>query len=183
MVTLQKIIIFLLSFLLISCGFHLQGEMRLAPAFHTVYLQIADPYGQLARNLQQSLKLSKVQLVSSPEQANIILTISKDTTSQELLGVSSTQQTRQYNLIATTVFDIANNKGETILGPQTLTESRIMTLQSNQILGSSNEVNLFYQQMQRTLAYAIMNRLASREVTQRVNAAFAITSSTNKKKP
>ena len=41
------------------------------------------------------------------------------------------------------------------------------------ILGSSNEANLFYQQMRRTLAYAIMNRIASKEVTNIVNAAFA----------
>ena len=41
-------------------------------------------------------------------------------------------------------------------------------MQSNQILGSSNEANLFYQQMRRTLAYAIMNRIASQEVTQQI---------------
>lgn len=164
--------IFCLTMLITACGFHLQGEAKLAPPLHRLYLQTSDPYGQLARSLQQYLKISHVQLVSSPAEANTILAILHDNTSQELLSVSGTQQTRQYTLRVTVIFEITTAKGQTILGPQTLTETTTITIQANQVLGSTNEANLFYQQMRRTLAYAIMNRIASREVTQAVESAF-----------
>lgn len=170
---LRTLFLFSLSLLLTACGYHLQGKTVLAPPLQRMYLQTSDPYGQLAHSLQQYLKMSNVQLVSSPQQASTILVILSDATSQVLLSVGGTQQTRQYNLIVTVSFEIQDAHGRTILGVQTLSESTPITIQSNQILGSSNEANLFYQQMRRALAYAIMNRIASREVTSIINKALS----------
>lgn len=157
---------------LAACHYRLQGEMSLAPPLHRMYLQTSDPYGQLARDLGQYLKMSHVELVSSPDKATTILTILKDTNSQILLSVGGTQQTRQYNLITIVEFELTDPKGRMIVNPQKLRESRAITIQSNQILGSSNEATLFYQQMHRSLAYAIMNRLASQEITQTIMNAL-----------
>lgn len=154
--------------LLSGCQFQWQGEAHLAKPLHRMYLQTPDPYGHLARDLEQSLKMSHVQLVASPDAADTILNIVKDNSSQVLLSVSGTQQTRQYNLIVTVEFDITDTKGRIIVPPQVLSESRALTIQSNQVLGTSNEASLYYQQIRRSLAYAIMNRLASHEITQAV---------------
>ncbi len=162
-----------------ACGFHLQGEMKLAPPLYHLYLQTADPYGYLANNLRQYLKTSRVQLVATTGEASAVLAILRDESSQELLSVSGTQQTRQYNLRVTVEFEITDAIGRALIPPQILTETRAITVQSNQILGSSNEANLFYQQMRRTLAYAIMNRLASKEITQQINTNFYSKTSTH----
>lgn len=162
-----KVLWVLFAILLLSgCGFHLQGEMQLVPPLHRIYLQTQDPYGYLARNLREYLKMSHVYLAPTPGEASTILTILQDESSQELLSVSSTQQTRQYNLRVTVVFEINDPRGWTIVGPQTLSETRVITVQSNQILGNSNEANVYYQQMRRTLAYAIMNRITSKEISR-----------------
>jgi LPS-assembly lipoprotein len=159
--------------LITSCGLHLQSETHLAKPLHRMYLKTSDPYGQLARSLQQYLKVSNVQLVSSPEQASTVLSILEDSTAQNLLSVNGTQQTRQYTLKVTVTFEITAPDGKSLTGPQTLTETRIITIQSNQILGSSNETSLFYQQMRHTIAYAILNRISSNEVTRNIEAALA----------
>jgi len=166
-------LLFAIPLLLTSCGFHLQGELPLAPPLKQLYLETSDPYGQLTKNLQQYLKMSNVILTSSRLDAKTILIIISDTTSQLFLSVNSTQQTRQYNLVVTVVFEITDQNGNVILGPQTLAESKPITIQSNQILGSSNETTLYYQQMRRTLAYAIMNRIASKEVREMINKHFS----------
>lgn len=170
---LHAILLLCLGCVITGCGFHLQGETQLAPPLHRLYLQTSDPYGQLARSLQQYLKLSRVQLVSSPQEATTILNILHDDTSQELLSVSGTQQTRQYTLKVTVTFEINDAAGRTLVRPQTLSESRTITVQSNQVLGSSNEASLFYQQMRRTLAYAIIKRIASREISRDIETAFS----------
>lgn len=158
---------------LTACGFHPQGELKLAAPLKKMYLQTSDPYGTLSRNLHDYLKMSHVQLVASASEADTVLEIERDTNSQELLSVAGTQQTRQYKLIVTVVFSLMDNRGHVLLPSQTLSESRTITVQANQILGSSNEANLYTQQMRRTLAYAIMNRLASIEVTNTVNNTFS----------
>lgn len=169
---IRTLIFTLLTTLLSACGFHLQGEMKLAPQLHRLYIQSADPYGHLVRNIQQYLKMSNVDLVSCAAKADAVLVILSDENSQHLLSVSKTTQTRQYNLIVTAQFEINDACGRTIVAPQTLSESKTLTIQSNQILGTSNEANLFYQQLRRSLAYAIMNRLASRDITNQIECAF-----------
>ena len=137
-----------------------------------MYLQAPDPYGVLVRELQQNLKMSNVILTASPQEADTTLVILQDETSQSLLSVGGTQQTRQYALKVTIAFEINDKNGMTIVPRQTLSETRVITIQSNQILGSSNEANLYYQQMRRRLAHALMSRIASIEITNMINAAY-----------
>lgn len=160
--------------LLIGCGFHLQGEVPLAPPLKKMYLKTDDPYGSLSRDLQENMKLSNVQLTDTPENADTILSITQDDASQQLQSVSGTQQTRQYNLIVTVSFNLSDRQGNSILSDQHLQETRSITVQSNQILGSSNEATLYYQQMRHMIASAIMMRLSSTEVTTLVNQAFLL---------
>lgn len=163
--------IMLTALLLASCSFRLQGQMVLAPALKRLYIRSANPYGTLVKNLQASLRLSGVELTSTPEDATMILAINSDETSQELLSVSGTQQTRQYNLHVTVSFSLDTPKGKTVMGPEILTETRALTVQSNAILGNSNEAQQYYQQMRRILAYEIMNRISSKQITRVVNQA------------
>lgn len=168
----MKVLICLMTLLLSACGFHPQGDVKLAPALKKMYLQTPDPYGTLARNLHDDLKMSHVNLATSPSSADTILEVQRDTTTQELLSVAGTQQTRQYKLIVSVTFAVTDNRGQPLLPAETLSETRTITVQANQILGSSNEASLYTQQMRRTLAYAILNRLASIEVTKTINNAF-----------
>lgn len=169
---LRQILLIFLTTLLIGCGFHFQGAMQLAPQLHHMYLKTPDPYGTLSRSLQQYLKMSNVRFASSPATATTILDILQDNTSEELLSVSSTQQTRQYNLRVTVLFTISDAKGRIIVPAQVVTETRVITVQSDQVLGRSNEANLYYQQMRRSIAYAIMNRITSHQITQLIMDAF-----------
>lgn len=163
---MQKVLLTLMIMLLTACGFHPRGEIALAEPLHHLYIQSSDPYGTLVKELEQSLKMSHVTLTSSPTDASTILNIASDTTGQDLLSVNGTQQTRQYRLHVSVVFSIQNDKGVTLVPPQRITEYRIITIQSNQILGSSNEANLYFQQMRRSLASAMMFRLGSQEITR-----------------
>jgi LPS-assembly lipoprotein len=159
--------------LLCSCGFHIRGQMALPKPMQSVYIESVEPYGTLVRNLQQSLQMSNVHVVENPDEAQTRLVILRDDTSEKLLSVGGTQQTRQYKLTVTTKFEVTDSTGRILVPSQTLSESRVITVQSNQILGSSNEANLYFQQMRRTLASAIMYRLASHDITTMIDTAYA----------
>jgi LPS-assembly lipoprotein len=162
----KKLIILLTTLTLTSCGFHLRGHVPLAPPLHHLYLQSQHPYGELTRNLKQYLRMSGVHLASSPQAASAILTILNEQTSQELISINSSQQTRQYNLRLNVTFQILTPKGTLMVPPQTVTETRPLTLQSNQILAGSNQAAQLDFDMRRAIVYSIMNKLSSQTVTR-----------------
>lgn len=165
----------LLSCLLASCGFHLRGVVELPPAFQRIYVQSEDPYSQVVKNLKRTLQFSGAKLTNTAKEANIILEILHEDKSEQLLSVGSTQETRQYNLVLSVTFALTDANGKTILSPQTVSEIRAITIQVNQILGGNNEANNLYQQMRSAIASNIMNRLASKNVTD------LLANTTNKK--
>lgn len=153
---------------LASCGFHLRGPMPLAPPLQRLYLQTPDPYGQLTRDLRLYFKMSNVHLVESPTEASTVLVILDEETNEQLLNINGTQETRQYNLILTVHFQITDSNGAILLSPEAISETRVLTIKAGQILAGSNEANNIYQQMRLAIAYDIMSRLASQNVTQRL---------------
>lgn len=149
-----------------GCGYHLRGSIPLATPLYKLYLETNDPYGQLTRYLKQFLKISGVTLVEKPENSTAILVILHETTSQQLLGMSGTQQTRQYNLILNVAFQITDPLGKVLVPPQTVVETRSFTIKSDQILAGSNEANNLYNQMRLAIIYDMMARLGSKEITR-----------------
>lgn len=154
------------SFLLTSCGFQLRGQVNLSPPLHNIYIKTNDPYGQTANNLKQALEFSHVHVTDNPKDASVIFVILREETGQQLLSVGGTQQTRQYNIILTVTFQLTDREGKVLIPPQAITEMQPVTIQANQILAGSNEMNYLYQRTRLAIVYDIMNRLASDDVTR-----------------
>jgi LPS-assembly lipoprotein len=148
-----------------GCGFQPRGSVPLSTPLQNLYLETQDPYGQLSRNLRQYFRTSGVHLATSAKDASTVLHILKEEITQQLLSVSGTQQTRQYNLILTVTFQLENSKGVDLTPPQTVSETRTLTIQTSQILGGSNEASQMYTQMRLAIVYDIISRLSSQEIT------------------
>ncbi|MCD6039559.1 MAG: lptE [Gammaproteobacteria bacterium] len=155
----------ILFFFLTSCGFHPRGPTVLSPPLQNLYLQTNDPYGQLTHNLQLYLKMAGVHLAKTQETSTSVLEILSENTSEQLLNISGTQATRQYNLILTVTYQITDNHGNILTSIQTATETRPLTINANQMLSGSNQAVSLYQQMRQAIVYDIMSRLASREIS------------------
>src|SRR5579872_5960711 len=157
--------VFLLALLLSACGFHWRKPLPLAKPLQNIYVQSRNPYDDLTRNIKQYLQMSGVHLASSPQQASVILNLTQEIMTQDLLSINSSQQTRQYNLRLAVTFEITDARGQLRIAPQTITELRPLTLQSNQILAGSNQATQLYHDMRRAIIYNIMNRLSSKNIT------------------
>lgn len=157
-----------ISLMLTACGFHPRGKINLAEPLQNVFIKTNEPYSQLVQNLKKYLKLSGVHITDSAAEATTVIELSNEKKAQQQLSVSGTQQTRQYNLILSTSFRLLNQKGLVISPPQSVTESRTITIQANQILGGSNEATNLYVLMYQALAYDIMMRLGSQDVSENI---------------
>jgi len=168
---MHKYFLLILCLCLSGCGFHPRGPMALSPPLQNLYLQTADPYGQLTRNLRLYLKMSGVHLAKTPADAASILDILSENTSEQLLNISGTQTTRQYNLILTVTYQVTDSHGNLLVSAQTATETRPLTIDANQMLSGSNQAISLYQQMRQAIVYDIMSRLASREISAILTAS------------
>ncbi len=156
---------------LAGCGFHLRGtvdNISASSPLRYLYLQSPDPYGQLSKNLRQSLTMAGVTLTATPAEAKTVLAILDEEESQQLLSVSGTQQTRQYNLILTVTFNLSDPKNNILIAPQKVRQNRTLTIQSNQVLAGSNEAVNLYQQMRLAIAPMIVNRISSTAITSQL---------------
>jgi LPS-assembly lipoprotein len=165
---LNKLLLGLCILLLTACGFHLREPVHLAPSLQHLYLETNDPYGELERNIRQYLRASGVIVTATPQESTAVLEILSESTSEQLLSVGSTQQTRQYNLILTVTFIVTTPAGKPLMQPQTVSETQALTVQADQILGGSNEENNLYHQMRSAIVYTMMNRLTSKAAIKSV---------------
>lgn len=166
---MKKLLLLVVLLLLNGCGYHLRGPMALGPQLKNLYLQTADPYGELAHHVRLYLKMSGVHLAESPRNASAILDIQSENTSEQLLNISGTQQVRQYNLILTVTYQVTDQNGRPLIPLQTASETRPLTINASQMLGSSNQAVSLYQQMRQAIVYDIMSRLTSSEITALLN--------------
>lgn len=155
----------ILCVLLGACGFHPRGPVTLSQPLQNLYIQTSDPYGELTKNLRLYFKMSGIHLTTTPTDATSILNILSENTSEQLLNISGTQTTRQYNLILTVSYNVTDNRGNILVDTQTATETRPLTINANQMLSGSNQAVSLYQQMRQAVVYDIVSRLASREIT------------------
>lgn len=164
---MRAIVLTILCILFLTgCGFHPRGKIPLAEPLHYLYLKTPDPYGQLTRNLRLFLKVSGVHVTDSPLAANTTLSILNESTQEQLISINGTQDTRQYNLILTVVYEILGKNQQILVNPQIATETRTLTIKAGQMLAGSSEANILYQQMRQAIVYDILNRLSSDDVTK-----------------
>lgn len=158
--------LFILVLFLAGCGFHLRGTLPLAPLLQPIYIETSDPYGQLVRDLSHFLTRSGVAVVARPDQARVILKIVSEVTRDKLLTymVSQFATVRQYHLILSITFAITDAHGKILLAPQTVSQSRTLTLNESLMLAGSNEAKLLYDQMRQAIVYDILSRLSSKDL-------------------
>lgn len=153
---------------LTSCGFHPRGEANFSAPLQRIYIKTVSPYSELTQFLRLYFKVSGIYVADSEINATTVLQILSENRGQQLIGVSNSQQTRQYNLTLSVTFRLTDTKG-TILSPaETMTESRTLPINSGEVLSGSNQAALLYQQMRKAIVFDIMNRLSSQEIAYRL---------------
>lgn len=162
---LKTILLGLLVCLITSCGFHPRGMTPLVPPLKRMYLKTDSPYSDLTNNLRQYLKMSDVYLTTTPQDATTVLDIISVDQVQQLLGVSGSQQTRQYSLTLSVKFQITDPKGVVLVMPETLSQARTLPINSGEVLAGSNQAAALYQQMRRAIVFDIMNRISSQYIS------------------
>ncbi len=159
----SRIFITLLTACIVACGFHLRGNIPLPKGLSPMYVATSTPYDPLVQSIESMLTASNIELTDSPKNANTTLRILDIQTSENLISVAASTNTRQYTLSETLRMELTGKKGKVIIPVSALTASNPLTVESNEVLNASAQKQTLTGEMQQSLVQQLMIRLGSRD--------------------
>jgi len=163
---LKYIILIYILCSLTACGFKLYSKEAIPPQLHTIYLQSNNPYGSLETSLKQTLTTQGIHFTDSAKHVPIILNISDTNFTHDNSNTVSSSQATVYNFTYDVTFNLLDAHGKKIIKPQTVSATRTLTLNPNEVLDANPEVDTMKQEMERELIFKITNRLNSKNTKQ-----------------
>jgi LPS-assembly lipoprotein len=151
--------LFLLSSLMMGCGFHFRGLINMPTWFTNVAVVSENANRDLSRHLIEDLRAYNIDVNSEPSRAQYWLILQQDNLAQHLSSVSSSTTPRQYELVYTVHFTLMKAKGKTLIPSLMVSVARQATINSDRILGSNQEESLLIDEMRRDAAIQILNRI------------------------
>ncbi|MAZ38939.1 MAG: hypothetical protein CMF49_02380 [Legionellales bacterium] len=165
-------IIILFSILLTACGFHLRTQEPLPPELHTLYIDSANPYGNLTLELKQILKSLDTQLVDSAQDAPITLRIFGEQYVSDVLSESASSSTEQYTLHYQVQYELLSKTGKVLFGPKIIHNQRNYTVNENQVLSTDSEQESLQTEMQHDAVFTLLRQLSAPETQKKLQQSI-----------
>lgn len=159
-----KIFYLTMVLILTGCGFHLRAEYPVSTRLNNMYVEAQNPYSEFILSLKQTLKSNKVHLAENPKAANYILKIDSVKFTHSWANAYSSAQANVYTLFMTVVFKVIDSTGKDILPLKTIRVTRSLTLNPNEVLTTSNQVETNEQEMGEELIEKILYILSSKQI-------------------
>ncbi len=169
MIKTIRISFFILFFLAGCTSFHLRGTAELPTPLKKLYLKTSQPYSPLSNAFKEYCQYSKIPLVKNEKDATAILVILNENTAQQLVAISNTQQTRQYNLSLAVSFQVISPEGNVLVPDATVSETRAVTLNASQLLSGSNQEEDLYEKMRQAIVVDVVRQLTSTDTFKQLN--------------
>ncbi|HEX5394020.1 MAG TPA: LPS assembly lipoprotein LptE [Rhodocyclaceae bacterium] len=169
--SLRRLLVLGLVLLLGACGFHLRGSANLP--FKTLYLSLNDTsemYALLARTVKAS---SQTDIVKSAKEAEAVLSVTGDMQRKTILSLNTSGRVREYQLIRTFSFRVADPEGRDLLPPATIELRRDITYSDDQVLSKEAEEVLLWRDIQNDLVQQILRRLSAAQTKPIADATDA----------
>ncbi|MDF1761631.1 MAG: hypothetical protein P1U40_13950 [Coxiellaceae bacterium] len=150
-----------LAVLLISCGIQLRSPDELPAGLRSMYMQTPDPYSNLSNLLNRMFAALDIKMTKSPTKAGYIFEVIGSTFDHDNPAITTSNQaiTLTYRLVL--VFQIKQG-GKVVFGPRSLTATREVILNANQLF--MNNVNpLVKQQLDRRMTDLVFDQLISEQ--------------------
>lgn len=155
-----RTLLFATTLLLTACGFHLRGHggQIVELAFQSVYLK-AENETPFVSDLRKALTLNKVELSASSDKATITLEVIAESSSKQILSLSSAGKVLEYQLryrVVLRAYDIQLNNW---LPQSEIQLMRTLTYDDTQVLAKEQEESLLYKDMRADAVQQTLRRL------------------------
>lgn len=165
---LKQLVLFV-AFSLTACSFHLRGRAPLPAQLQPLFISTNQPFSDFTKQLKTNLKSTSTEIVDGANKAAYTLQIISAVYTQSIGSISASTNTRLYTLILTVNYQLLNRQGKTILPIQAIAATRTLTVNANQVLGSSIEALTMKREMRDEVIQKMVYRLASGNTRRLLN--------------
>ena len=147
----------LTTLLLTACGFHLRGQAGMP--FQTLYLD-ANAGAPFLNDLRRNLEANKVKLVSTAEQADVVLNIVSEIPEKQILTLGGSGRVNEFQLryrVSLRAYDL---KGQDWIPAEEIMLRRDYVYDDTKVLAKEAEETLLYQSMRSDMVQQIVRRLS-----------------------
>jgi LPS-assembly lipoprotein len=149
-----------LACMLCQCGFHLRGITTLPPSFQHVYIEAPPESRFLQSEITNQLQAYHVLLSSHQKDAHFKILINKVDFRRQISNISSSTTPRQFQLFYDVYFElIDSHQTHTIIPQGKITSTRLVSMNSERLLGSNYEQDFFLHEMQAESAAKIVSAI------------------------
>ena len=138
-----------------ACGFQLRGLADLS--FNKLYIQ--GPALSISAALNKQLAINGVKLVSTPQQAELLLEMLSESTENRILSLSGGGKVREYELFYRVHFRVRDAASELWGQVQTIENRRDFSYDDSQLLAKQYEEARLYEDMRADAVREILRRL------------------------
>ena len=152
----NKIVLIVALSLMTACGYHLRGSIALPTELKSVYL--FGGAGSLNEEIKAMLRASEGKIVSSPNDAGIVIKVLKEDMRRRIISVGQTGKSSEMELNYYLKFQFYDNQENPLLDEQTIELSREFFNDQTAYLAKENEEILISKEMYRQAARMLISR-------------------------
>ena len=157
---LPGLIALLLAVILTGCGFHLRGSGSANLPYQTMHVALPET-AEVRIWLERYIKASgRTKIVDDAKLAEAVFQQLEDNRQKTILSVNAQGRVREYRLQMTYRFRIVDDKGQELVGPNTIALSRDISFDDSNVLAKDLEEGLLWRDMNNDLVNQIMRRLS-----------------------
>ena len=153
-------VLLLCIMILTACGYQLRGVADLS--FHDIYIQGATL--TISKDLKKRLAVNDINIVSSPEKAELMLELISESSEKRILSLSGKGVVSEYQLFYRVLFRLRDRSSETWESVQTIVEERDYSFDNSQVLAKESEEARLNNDMHEDAVREILRRLRVHKV-------------------
>ena len=144
--------------MLSACGYHLRGAIDLPEALKKMYVHGASR--RLMTAIDRTFRTTEGKLVSTPEQAGMILNVLDEYYQRRTISLSSTGYSNEYELVYRLTFDLMDSEGSKLVSNQTIEVMRSYynAQRSETLLSKDNEEIVIRQELYEEAVRSVIQR-------------------------
>ncbi|HQQ64106.1 MAG TPA: hypothetical protein PLF22_11110 [Pseudomonadales bacterium] len=146
----------MLCMLASGCGWQLRGDKDHATNIRALSIASEAPYGKLSRALDQQMT---VQHIARTGSNTWNLRILKEDLKKNIVAFSDTNNPATYELELQVRFSASNDKGETVIAPNTERVVRLYEYNNNRRLAMDRETDLLTDEIYNEMAGNLLHRV------------------------
>ena len=154
----MRTLLLLTALLLSACGFHLRGQTGMP--FEKLYIEAGNPGSTFVSELRRELVDNKVKLVSTADQAEVVLNIATETVDRQILTLGGDGRVNEFRLnylVSLRAYDL---KQQDWIPAEEIRMRRDFSYDDTKILAKEAEEALLLQSMRTDMVQLIVRRLS-----------------------